>query len=72
MSSINNDGVRGILSLPNEILLSILGVFDTDALLKFAPICHRFYSLVLQVLLHRLQLASELFGPDQTVLSTDS
>lgn len=55
----NGENIRGVLSLPNEILLNILSLFSTESILPLAPTCHRFYGLILRLLLHRLQVASE-------------
>lgn len=53
------ESVSGILSLPNEILLDVFGLFSTGNVLKYSGVCHRFHGLVNRLLLHRLQVASK-------------
>ncbi|CZT19526.1 uncharacterized protein RCC_05377 [Ramularia collo-cygni] len=57
-----DEGACGLLSLPNEILLNVLGLFSTESVLTFGPVCHRLYGLIQRLLLHRLQVATALDG----------
>ncbi|KAK5138224.1 hypothetical protein LTR08_004920 [Meristemomyces frigidus] len=52
--------LRGIFALPNEILLSIFSLFPTRSLLPFTPTCQQFHSLILRVVHQRLQIAAGL------------
>ncbi|KAK3312436.1 cyclin-like F-box protein [Apodospora peruviana] len=53
-------------SVPNEILLSILSLLSTRALLPLVAVSHRFYSVTLRILQHRLTKAAAL--PDHRLI----
>lgn len=69
--SVPNENIGGILSLPNEILLSVLGLFSTESVLKFSATCHRFHNLILRLLLHRLQVASKQKAAGMCISNAD-
>ncbi|KAL1582847.1 hypothetical protein WHR41_08645 [Cladosporium halotolerans] len=53
---------KGILTLPNELLLNIFGILNTRDLLPLTPTCRHFHSLILRLIHGRLQIAAGLDG----------
>ncbi|KAK5163265.1 uncharacterized protein LTR77_010851 [Saxophila tyrrhenica] len=53
---------RGIFSLPNEILLRIIDIFDTKSVAALTTLSRHFHCLALRVIHNRLQIASGLNG----------
>ncbi|MCJ1478531.1 hypothetical protein MMC13_007211 [Lambiella insularis] len=51
---------RGLLSLPNELLINILAPFSTQLLIPLAIVSHRFHNVVLRIVHTRLLLAASL------------
>ena len=51
-----------LLSLPNEILYTILTPFSTPSLLPYVRLSHRFAHLILRIYYHRLLISTQLTG----------
>ncbi|MCJ1321396.1 hypothetical protein MMC15_006740 [Xylographa vitiligo] len=53
-------GLGGLMSLPNELLITILAPFPSEMLLPLATISHRLHSIIVRIIHTRLLLAASL------------
>ncbi|KAB2576766.1 hypothetical protein DBV05_g4512 [Lasiodiplodia theobromae] len=59
---------KGLLSLPNELLIHILNSLPTPDLLPLTTVAHRFYAVILRIVHNRLIAAANLHEQDHTLL----